>query len=491
MWLSTACKKPVFDPVTHIPASAQSVAIINFEKMTRKAVDLQSIMSLDVIEQAQQAADVMKEHNLEKSGISIMGKLYVIIDSAQAGGQVIHIFAPLSSEKQFTAYIKEHATSAINVPKEGWQQVLLPQGTASWNKTYACISFSSKSKEAASQQADIIINLPENNQLVAANKRFKEMAQATNDAILWSRFTPAKAYLPLRIPRRVSINEYLYQTELQAYLNFDKGEISGKLIVHSEHKDVRELMTLIKNNDEPAASLARIPFGNPSAVVTMNIDMPKTIAMWQYSGLAEKVEPYMFFIGISLQEIFKAIDGQIVWSINALPNAEITDIKKVSQELMSSGHISFGLRNDSIYDKIMTNLVSHGVLNDNGEHLDSDWSQLALVPSEGYFSLVGSEEVCRRVIKAKEVLNENVKMKLNKPVAVQVYVNGPSVAALLPGYAHNLANRVATAYADASIQDGDLHADLVVVTNDPQQNSLITLLHALHKHQKEQQEPLP
>lgn len=437
-WLTAACEEPAFNPETHIPASAQSVAIIDFEKMARKAVDMQSIMSLDIIDQAQEAANVMKKHNLEKSGISMMGKLYVVIDSVEDNQQVIHVFAPLSSAKQFADYIQKYAVSKVNAPKEGWKQVLLPQGAASWNETYACMSFSMTSKKMASQQAGIILNLPEDQQLTEINKRFKNVTQAPNDAVLWSRFSPVKNYLPFKIPRRVSINDYLYETELQAYLNFDKGEISGKAVVHSENKDVQELLTLIRNNDNTQASLARVPFQNPSAVATLNVDMEKTVKLWQFSGLAEKVEPYMFFVGISLQEVFKAIDGQIIWSVDALPLNEIADMKQLSQDVLSTGHISFGLRNDSIYNKLMTNLVHHGVLNDNGKHLNSDWTKLSIVPSDGYFSVVGSEEVCRKVVMNRRELDEKIRVQLDKPVAAQLYINGPSVAPVLPAYARSL-----------------------------------------------------
>lgn len=469
-----ACAKP--KQVNHIPKEANVVIGLNGKSLIYKALDLKTVISNlfsegDTSKMSKQQRELSGK--VENSGIDFINTIYFFSTSKPgSSNNVLFAIFPLGSSSDFEKFVITLDPGLKVSENNDLKLVSKDKTMLAWNKNLAFwvshqASLDPITDEQMIQELQNVANLSSENTLAKNNPHFKNLSELTFDVAAFMNLSgmeavPGVAFLP-----------NLAGNFLTGTLNFEKGMVT--MDGHIYGSDTAKNFVPLMDKTLESKYLENIPSESPLALAALRVNKDGLKSYLKKSGKWDDYEVTMDMVGISMDEFFDMITGDINFSID--------DVKGTSPQFFGE----MGIKDSKILEKVTSSLSGAGWMKDNGNFKYIVlYPDLLFKPMPDKLVISNSVTLLQNVVKGTGPKLKKETSGLIKEGALSFYLDFDNF------------NRKVGILLNTPVRDGlTVFKDLVVTSvqksgsewehktllrlNDKDQNSLITLIKAAGK----------
>ncbi len=411
LFLATACGGGKSVEPTIIPSEAAVVMSIDFKSMSSKATEWKDLFNTEFLERADlndKDADVIAK--LLGSGIDLNKSGYIFFQiEKDSKKNYVGAVMGLRDAKQFEEGLKK-SNKKLKISKKGDRSYATDggEGIISWNKSSILLTSTPENNDPKALEAihEKVLKTSASNSLEAKNSEFKKFLGATHDIGVWVDYKKISAATSegnafMDIPP--SLQDLSKLTESLSFtLNFEKG----KVVIDAESKIDPKVMAkysdLFKGKMD-ANLVTSMPVKSPIMFLGFGIGMKGVKKLLQEAGSLEDAKETASNIGLSVDELFEMLSGDLVV---ALESANIESIFNPDIQ----GAVGLGIAKKETLQKVLNKFDGFPFLKkkDNYYVIRADGLQYFLIEKDNMLFLASNEGLRDNIAKGKGKLDDKV-----------------------------------------------------------------------------------
>jgi hypothetical protein len=429
--LLSACGGKSIEP-TIIPSEASIVVSIDFNSMSSKAAEWKDLFNPELLKSADlddEEADVIAK--LIGSGVDLTKPAYIFIKADKDEKKnYVGLTMGIKDAKKFEDGLKK-LDETPKITKKGSRQYAIKDNTViSWNASSMLMTSLQEGENQKEIEAihENVLKTTSSNSLESKNKDFKAFLSKTYDIGVWMDYAKISAISNsadmLELPPNIQDMSKLTES-IKFLVNFNKGEV----ILDAESKLNAEMMKkyqdLFKGNMNDNLVKAT-PVKSPMMLFGVGIGMKGLRKLLEEAGYLEDAKQTADMIGISVDEIFEMLSGDMVLALESL------NVENIFQPEIQ-GSVGLGISNKKTLEKIFIKFEGMLLKKKDKYYVlrAGDVGQYFLIEKDDMLILTTNETLRDNAIKGSNGLDSKVASMANNKLSV-MYVDFQKVIKSLP-----------------------------------------------------------
>lgn len=355
LWVATSCNKTP-QHAKHIPKQASAVVAIDTKKLAWDIISFDDIFGKNADTTSDEAGK-----KLQEAGIDFLSTSYVFSTGALDKAPVSALL-PLSDAAKFKVFLETFDKEHPFVVKEenGFRVAGNNDVVVMFDDKLAIVAMLKNYGEAQLKtHVNTLFSLAAENSLAESNPYFKGLLEHSGALSFWVSLKDA-------MPSEAAANNATAgQTDkvlagrfMTATLDFEKGKAVLKSDFYSENEADKEYSKILSqpiNKD----LLADVPTDKPIGVIALKFDVPLLRKLLQKTGMSMQVEGGLMMAGVSLDDFFGMLSGDVVVSATEA-EAGMTGAPQV--------FVNLGVSNNETRDKVLGILSSQSFIKKENDY---------------------------------------------------------------------------------------------------------------------------
>ena len=320
--LFASCKKSVPKQARYIPKDASVVFAVNAknlqDKLDKSNISVDSLIKTALADNKAAPNDIKQWDDLKNAGIKWQSEIFVYVQTkgSMMTGQnmLIGAVAAMDDATKFEAYFKKQKPDATIKKEANYTYAAGNSGfVAGWNKDVVIVVNGMATRggdgaTAAAQTQLAALFAQKEAESVAGIPEFRELAGKKADLLFWTSSSASLAAIPmLGLTKAADLFKDVYAA---GSANFEDGKITGEYTYYVG----KALADILKKHAGPTidmSALEQYPSNNIDGFFAMNFKMETLLDIVKFIGLDATANQYLATMGITLEDITKAIKGEM------------------------------------------------------------------------------------------------------------------------------------------------------------------------------------
>ncbi len=351
---------------TYIPANAEVLMSVDLQRLISKSMTADQVLGYL---KGQSNEDFEK---VQQSGIDLSGEVFAFGQTGWQDQESFSIIVPLNDSTNFRAFAQEYMKNAQGYSVDGFAGLVNGKQGMVWNDKVVLVNVTGKG-DAAFVKSQLSALVSNKTSLLKDKKKAKELMASKQDIALWldlAKMTESAKSFQNMVPG-AQLSKYdpaLYEgSEMTATLNFEKG----KVVLNSDTYGGKALKQKLGNlsREVDGKFIKEVPGTGELAFLAFAVNPKELYKLIEEEGGTDKLDETLGAFELTSEEVFKAISGDFLISLNALENEEKETYDPISGEFKKEQvpgnpqfSVGLGVKDAAVVDKVLKHFQNQGLI---------------------------------------------------------------------------------------------------------------------------------